>query len=501
VWQTNATFTDPASINTAENNQVTLNVSSAALTPANQIRRYIVGTDSYYVDQSGSVLFTGSNFRVNGSAIFGGTVQVNGLATLNAGLTVTGTVKVNSLTASQAVVTDGSSNLVSLQYTSANTVGTLVQRDGNGDFSARYFDGLAAAADHVISRRGAAFPSDPPSPPNPGLNRIYWDWAQTHSGFLTPYVDVTAPPSIGLWVGNFHCNDITFDGTITGNIEPDHIKSHTGASGSDTNPPTGNKVYWSWDNPHTGYLTPWVDTTPEVSLWTGNIHCNGVYRGHTGSEISNFGAQIETRSTDSLSFDWTSISSPPVCQLTDPFSTTSSMKFLINDSTKFEVIEYLNIPDIDVGCNFLGNYITLKTATLTLNLKMNSPTITKSFIIDHPLDPDRYLVHACIEGPTVDVYYRGEARLSDGAATVTLPSYFEALTKKENRTVTLTCIGGWSKLWVDGEVADGMLTVKGDGSQRFYWEVKAERGSIEVEPKKSDIEVFGDGPYRYYKAR
>ena len=46
------------------------------------------------------------------------------------------TLNVSSLTASQAVVTDGSKNLTSLGYTSANTVSTLVERDGSGNFSA-----------------------------------------------------------------------------------------------------------------------------------------------------------------------------------------------------------------------------------------------------------------------------------------------------------------------------------------------------------------------------
>lgn len=49
---------------------------------------------------------------------------------------LTGTVNVASLTASQAVVTDGSKNLTSLGYGSANTASTLVQRNGSGDFSA-----------------------------------------------------------------------------------------------------------------------------------------------------------------------------------------------------------------------------------------------------------------------------------------------------------------------------------------------------------------------------
>lgn len=42
----------------------------------------------------------------------------------------------SALTASQAVVTDGSKNLASLQYTNANTASTIVSRDGSGNFSA-----------------------------------------------------------------------------------------------------------------------------------------------------------------------------------------------------------------------------------------------------------------------------------------------------------------------------------------------------------------------------
>lgn len=45
-------------------------------------------------------------------------------------------LNLSGLSASQAVVTDGSKNLASLAYTNANTASTLVQRDGSGNFSA-----------------------------------------------------------------------------------------------------------------------------------------------------------------------------------------------------------------------------------------------------------------------------------------------------------------------------------------------------------------------------
>lgn len=119
----------------------------------------------------------------------------------------------------------------------------------------------------------------------------------------------------------------------------------------------------------------------------------------------------------------------------------------------------------------------------------------KNFLIDHPLKPEMKLIHSAIEGPENAVYYRGEARLKNGKAVVKLPSYFEALTRKENRTVLLTCKDGWTPIWVEDEVRDGKFIVRttrgGDKNQKFYWEVKAVRADIaplKVERKASDFE-------------
>ena len=35
----------------------------------------------------------------------------------------------------------------------------------------------------------------------------------------------------------------------------------------------------------------------------------------------------------------------------------------------------------------------------------------------------------------------------------------------------------------------------------FYWIVYAQRGEVEVEPKKSEMELAGDGPYKYLKPK
>ncbi|MBI3428501.1 MAG: hypothetical protein HY050_00275 [Actinobacteria bacterium] len=107
---------------------------------------------------------------------------------------------------------------------------------------------------------------------------------------------------------------------------------------------------------------------------------------------------------------------------------------------------------------------------------------TKNFEIDHPTKPGMKLIHSTVEGPEVAVFYRGEARLTNGKAVVILPDYFEALTRKEGRTVQLTAKNGWSPLYVDGEVTGGRFTVKadsGNASQQFFWEVKAVRADVE----------------------
>lgn len=79
---------------------------------------------------------------------------------------------------------------------------------------------------------------------------------------------------------------------------------------------------------------------------------------------------------------------------------------------------------------------------------------------------------------------------------ITLPSYFEALTRKEQRTVQLTPIDGWAPLYLTGGVKEGTFTVKtatgGDANQRFYWKVKAVRADVDplvVEKAKGSINL------------
>ena len=122
----------------------------------------------------------------------------------------------------------------------------------------------------------------------------------------------------------------------------------------------------------------------------------------------------------------------------------------------------------------------------------NSST-AKTFIIDHPVDTNRYLVHGCLEGPETGVYYRGKAKIVCDNVVVRLPSYVKHLAF--DFTVHLTSIGKNNGLYCS-EVENGQFTVYGDSGE-FYWIVHGSRMEINPEPCKETISVHGDGPYRW----
>lgn len=141
-------------------------------------------------------------------------------------------------------------------------------------------------------------------------------------------------------------------------------------------------------------------------------------------------------------------------------------------------------------------------------------TNVKNFVIDHPTDTDRHLIHACLEGPEAGVYYRGQGRLDNGWVRVDLPSYFEDLCATEGRSVQLTCMADdpedeWCPVLHATYPRNGCFYVGlGSGAvvkdQQFWWEVKAMRKDVPpmlVEPLKTDVVVMGNGPYTYYKEK
>jgi hypothetical protein len=129
------------------------------------------------------------------------------------------------------------------------------------------------------------------------------------------------------------------------------------------------------------------------------------------------------------------------------------------------------------------------------------PSGSKTFVINHPTKPDSYLVHACLEGPEAGVYYRGEAKIENNrSVTVTLPDYASSLAS--NFTIQITPIytddSDENITYSTSRVKGNSFSVRGKNGS-FYWVVYGQRGTIVVAPKKADVQVFGDGPYKYIK--
>ena len=127
------------------------------------------------------------------------------------------------------------------------------------------------------------------------------------------------------------------------------------------------------------------------------------------------------------------------------------------------------------------------------------PTGDKTFIIDHPIDADRYLVHGCLEGPEVGVYYRGRGRIEPNTdqTTISLPCYVEKIGFEF--TVQITSIFSGERRTAAHEVSDvtnGHFTVYGSPGS-FFWHVYAKRSSLLVEPLKHEVEIKGSGPYKW----
>jgi len=133
-----------------------------------------------------------------------------------------------------------------------------------------------------------------------------------------------------------------------------------------------------------------------------------------------------------------------------------------------------------------------------------TPTSEKTFVIEHPIDNNKYLVHACLEGPEAGVYYRGKARINSDYKSVDiyLADYVEHLAC--DFTVHLTpylsenIIEPYFPKLISSPVKNGKFKVYSDIVPcDFDYLVFGKRKSIEVEPLKILTHVKGDGPYKW----
>jgi len=139
------------------------------------------------------------------------------------------------------------------------------------------------------------------------------------------------------------------------------------------------------------------------------------------------------------------------------------------------------------GTGITSNPLVYNTTTKQITYS----TAAKTFIIDHPTDFNSLLVHACIEGPEVGVYYRGTGKITNNImTTVTLPDY--AVKIATDFTVQLS----GSEFYTATEVIGNSFNVYGKNGI-VYWCVYGKRNSLTIEPNKDNCKVYGSGPYKY----
>ena len=159
----------------------------------------------------------------------------------------------------------------------------------------------------------------------------------------------------------------------------------------------------------------------------------------------------------------------------------------------------------------VGNYSTAPATGITGGLYYNSSSLNfwvsngsawstvKSFVIDHPDDSSKYLVHGCLEGPESGVYYRGTCEITNNdSVTINLPDYVRNLATDFTVQISPIYDGNRDKdQYFTSKVTNNQFTVYGPNGE-FDWRVNGKRLSITVEPSKNEISVKGDGPYRWF---
>ena len=75
----------------------------------------------------------------------------------------------------------------------------------------------------------------------------------------------------------------------------------------------------------------------------------------------------------------------------------------------------------------------------TNNELVYDTSASKTFVIDHPINENKYLVHVCLEGPEAGVYYRGKSTITNNdSVKIELPDYLRHI--GSNYTINITRI-------------------------------------------------------------
>ncbi len=248
-----------------------------------------------------------------------------------------------------------------------------------------------------------------------------------------------------------------------------------------------------------GTTTPAYPLTVQTTGGFGFVHTDGTRE--VGSYLNSSGGWLGTRSNHPL-YLFTNNSSPRVTLGTDGAlgvgTTTPSAYAQLavfggatnragyfesdrggvtgwSNSSGFTGITGGNSQGGGTGVYSVGNF---------------AATGTKSFQIDHPLDPEnKYLNHFCAEGPEPLNVYRGNVTLdAAGQAWVTLPDYFAEINR--DSSYQLTPIGEFAPVFVKQKIAGNrFLVAGGKPGMEVSWRVEAVRNDRFVRTYGAAVEL------------
>jgi hypothetical protein len=133
-----------------------------------------------------------------------------------------------------------------------------------------------------------------------------------------------------------------------------------------------------------------------------------------------------------------------------------------------------------------SNSVAFNGQTSTASAQTKVAVLSKTsgtFTIDHPLDPmNKILNHYFVESPEMVLIYRGVAVIgAGGRADVSLPDYFDALSK--NPQVQLTGVGTY-EVFIAENVQNNRFVIGGKPGTEVHWMVTGERKDPSAEITK-----------------
>jgi len=252
-------------------------------------------------------------------------------------------------------------------------------------------------------------------------------------------------------------------------------------------------------NSGTGQAAEFRSASSFVSLYASNNGEGGAIRADTGDAGKGSAVTGYNYGTDryAAEFEIIKTTNPRAAIYARTAGTGQAIDAEVNSSTTADALfARTTSPTAGSYAGVFSGPVQISCSAATCNTTNalqvvgNFAATMKSFIIDHPLDPaNKYLYHTTVESPDMKNIYDGVVTTdAAGLATVTLPSYFEALNR--DFRYQLTVIGTFAQAIVKDEIANNRFTIQTDKPNvKVSWQVTGIRHDAYANAHPAQVEV------------